>query len=112
MGAGAANTYMRLARKLQKAIEKQFGVKLLFNTAQWYSDTKQDIVCMYTVKRTEKSEKTGKYVNTELFTTYSQIQLVLWLRDYWYTLNGWEVPTDNAVWEAKKKEWEVKKKDG
>ena len=38
-------------------------------------------------------------VNIELFSTYSQLQLVLFLRDYWYTLNGWEVPQNNTVWE-------------
>lgn len=103
-----ASNYMKTARKLQMAINKKFKVKILFNTTQWYSDKKQDSINLYTVKRTDWDEDKHKYVNTDLFSTYSQIQLVLWLRDFWYELNGWEVPTDNPVWEQKKQEWKEK----
>ena len=37
-----------------------------------------------------------------MFSSASDIQIVKWLRDYWYTLNGWEVPTDDPVWEEAK----------
>jgi hypothetical protein len=30
------------------------------------------------------------------------IQIVLFLRDVWYTIQGEEIPTDNEMWEAVK----------
>ena len=94
--------YMAIARKLQSACNKKFGVKLLINTRQWYSKDKNSPVSYYTIMQVVDNNKTGKESTVELFKTYSQIQLVLWLRDYWYKLNGWEVPQDNEVWEEVK----------
>ena len=28
------------------------------------------------------------------------------MRDYWYELNGWETPTDNAMWQEIKNKYE------
>ncbi len=88
------------AKKLQSAINGRAGAKLLINTSQWYSTDKGRTVTIYTVRQSMPDEN-GEYKRTmELFKTYSQIQLVLWLRDYWYELNGWEVPHNNETWEA------------
>ena len=96
------------ARKLQSAINGLAGDKILLNSKQWYHKDRQKAVTQYIVLRTK--EENGKKVNEELFRTYSQIQMVLFLRDYWYILNGWEVPTDNLEWEEVKAEY-VRKKD-
>lgn len=100
--------YTAIARKLQSAINKLTGDKILFNSRQWYKEEQQRAVTQYIVLRVR--EESGKKVTEELFKTYSQIQLVLFMRDYWYTLNGWEVPTDNLEWEEVKAEY-VKKED-
>lgn len=95
-------SFAQLAKKLQQAINNSSaGAKLLINTSQWYSDDKKRPVTCYIVKQNMKDEK-GKNHGIELFKTYSHVQLVLWLRDYWYELNGWEVPHDNEVWEEVK----------
>jgi hypothetical protein len=92
------------AKKLQSAINQRTGAKLLINTNQWYSTDRGRTITSYVVKQstTAPGEKEYRH-NVELFRTYSQVQLVLWLRDYWYELNGWEVPTDNEEWEEVKR---------
>ena len=35
----------------------------------------------------------------EIFSTYSQLQVILFLRDLWYVWLGKEIPTDNQLWE-------------
>ena len=62
-------------------------------------------VNLYIIKQTLYDEDTGKKTYVELFSSCSEIQIVLWLRDYWYELNGWEVPTDNPVWLAEKQKY-------
>lgn len=95
--------FARLAKKLQSAINQRTGAKLLINTQQWYSEDKGRPVTSYVVKQSVVHEQ--RRITTELFRTYSQVQLVLWLRDYWYELNGWEVPADNETWEEVKKQY-------
>lgn len=98
----AVTKYVTVARKIQTACNKKFGVRLLINTRQWYSKEKDRAVTYYTVIRELDNKETGTVSNVELFKTYSQIQLILFLRDYWYTLNGWEVPHENEAWEEVK----------
>lgn len=89
--------FVKQAKKLQSAINRQAGAKILLYTQQWYSKDKDRPITCYVVKCAEDHK------TQELFRTYSAVQLVLWLRDYWYTFNGWEVPTDNEVWEEMKR---------
>lgn len=99
----AAN-YLRTAKRLQTACRKQFGAKLLINSKQWYSDDKDMAMTMYVIQQVIYTEdKKKRYI--ELFKTYSQVQLLLFMRDYWYKLNGWEVPTDNPIWEEVKRKY-------
>ena len=87
---------MTLVRKLQSACLLK-GEKLLLNSRQWYSKEQNRAITQYIILKS--TEENGKEINQELFKTYSQIQLVLFMRDYWYTLNNWELPTDNPEWE-------------
>lgn len=100
----AANKYMSIAKKLQAVCNKKFGIKLLINTRQWYSDKEQRAITQYTLVQVVSTEN-GKNSTITLFKTYSQIQLVLFLRDYWYNLNGWKIPEDNKEWKEAKKEY-------
>lgn len=109
----AVGKYLTTAKKLQIACRKRFGVRLLINTRQWFSEDKDRAITQYTLCQTvyhwedgeKKNKRPKRETNTELFRTYSQVQLVLFLRDYWYELNGWEVPHDNEVWEEIKAEY-------
>lgn len=95
-----------MIKKLQEAINTKFHERLLYNKTQWYSNTQDRPVTTYVIRKAVWSEEKGKNVNIELFKSTSQLQIVLFLRDYWYKLNGWEIPTDNEQWN------EVKKKQG
>ena len=93
----ASNTVM--IRKLQTALNRN-GDKILYSTTQFYSDKQDRPVTMYIVKRAVFDEEKGKSVNVELFKSTSQIQIVLFLRDLWYELQGMEIPKNNEVWNA------------
>lgn len=84
---------------LQRAINSK-GYKILYNTTQFYSDKQDRPVTMYLVKQAVYDDQTGKHKNVELFKSTSQIQIVLFLRDFWFEINGWEIPTDNKQWNA------------
>lgn len=105
---GTANPTM--IHRLQHAINNKFGSRILYNKHQWYSEDQDRPVTQHMIKQAVYDEKIKKYRNVELFSSYSQIQIVLWLRDYWYELNGWEVPTDNEMWNNAKRLYESKKK--
>lgn len=107
-----ATKYMSLAKKLQGACNRSFGVKLLINSKQWYSEDQGRAVTQYSIHQSVWNKEKQKDKNIELFKTYSQIQLLLFMRDYWYKLNGWEVPKDNEIWEEVKAKDAVRSKDG
>lgn len=92
-----------MIKKLQQALNAK-GCKLLYSTSQFYSQQQDRPVTMYVLKQAVWDEESGKNKNQELFKTMSQIQMVLFLRDMWYEVNGWEIPKDNEVWEQKKAE--------
>ena len=100
-----AGNFMKMAYKLQGAIKRQFNINLLINTTQWHHKDKDTFINVYTIKKSNWDVDKKKHSLVEIYHTYSQIQLVLWLRDYWYDLNGWEIPTDNETWENLKSEY-------
>ena len=106
-----SNTVM--IHKLQQAINAHGG-QLIYNKNQFWSDKQNRPVTLYSIKTTLYNEKTGRNSYKELFSSTSQIQIVLFLRDYWYELNGWEIPTDNELWNNAKehyKQRQAKRKD-
>lgn len=93
-------------KKLQKALNQR-GCRVLYSTSQFYSEAQQRPVTCYHIKQATYDSLTDKTVSKEIFKTYSQVQVLLFLRDMWYDLNGQEVPTDNEMWnQAKKKYYE------
>lgn len=92
-------------KKLQRAINEKYGEKILVNHNQFYSDTTNKVLEMIVIKKAIYDEEKGRNKNIELFSSTSDIQIVLWLRDYWYELNGWEVPIDNEEWQKAKQRY-------
>lgn len=92
-----------LIKKLQKAINLKSETKLLVNKTQLYHRDTGVITELLCVKKVlwDDEKQRNKYV--ELFHSPSDVQIVLYLRDYWYELNGWEIPTDNEEWNKAKK---------
>ena len=86
----------------QRAINTKFDYKLLLNKSQFYSDKTDGIIEMIVVKRAIFDEEKQKMKNIELFSSPSDVQIILYLRDLWYELNGWDVPTDNEIWNKAK----------
>lgn len=103
-------------KKLQKAINEKYDTKLLINKTQYYSKDADRPLELIVIKKAIWDEDKQKFKNVELFSSASDIQIVLWLRDYWYELNGWQVPTDNEEWNnaktAYQKRHEVKNNGG
>lgn len=96
----ASNSTM--IHKLQQAINQNFGEKILYNKTQFYSERQDRPVTLYILKKAVWDDERKRNKNIELFSTTSQIQTVLFLRDLWYELNEWEVPTDNEEWNKAK----------
>ena len=90
--------YLTKMSKLQKGINKKFDEKILINKTQFFSKQANKPITMYVIKKARYDAERDRMISDELFSTTSQIQAVLYLRDYWYKLNGYELPTDNAMW--------------
>lgn len=93
-------------KKLQKAINEKYDARILLNKTQFYSAKTDSPVELIVIKQAIWDSERQKYKNVELFSSSSDIQIVLWLRDYWYELNGWEIPTDNEEWIKAKTKYE------
>jgi len=63
-------------------------------------------VTKYCLRKADINYDTHRSDSTEIFSTYSQLQIILYLRDLWYTYLGKEIPTDNELWEN------IKARDG
>ena len=95
MPAGAQS---KTIRKLQRALEFE-GELILISTSQFYSIDKHTLVTRYHVKKQVQNEANkNKSTQIELFSSCSQIQITLFLRDYLFEVQGKEVPTDNEIW--------------
>lgn len=92
-------------RTLQRALELE-GELILISTSQFYSIDKHKVITRYHVKKQVQSEESkNKSTQVELFSSCSQIQITLFLRDYYYEVKGYEIPTDNEVWNQIKAEY-------
>lgn len=102
MPAGAQS---KTIQKLQRALEFE-GEWILISTSQFYSVDKHKFVTRYHVKKQMQSEENrNKSTQIELFSSCSQIQITLFLRDYLYEVQGKEIPTDNEIWNQAKAEY-------
>lgn len=88
-----------MIHNLQKALNLK-GMRIMYSTSQFYSEQQDRPVTIYHIKQAVYDSDKQKFVNQELFNSTSQIQIVLFLRDLWYTINGKELPTDNEKWNA------------
>lgn len=96
-----------MIHKLQAAINERFGAKLVISRNQWYSYKQDRPITTYVIKQAHRESNDGPVRYDELFRTTSKLQIVLYLRDYWYELNGWEVPTSNKEWQRLKEQRKI-----
>lgn len=97
----AAGGQSKTIRTLQKALIHE-GELIMITTSQFYSVDKHKVVTRYHIKQQVQSEQRNKSSMVELFSSCSQIQITLFLRDYYYEVTGQPVPHDNPIWEAAK----------
>ena len=92
----------RTIKKLQQALQFE-GELILITTTQFWSVDKHKTVTRYHIKKQiQSADEKNKSSQVELFSSCSQIQITLFLRDYYYEVKGYEIPHDNPVWEAAK----------
>ena len=91
-----------MIHKLQNAINSK-GYKLLYEKSQFYSDSEDRPITIYRISQAVKPVGVTGHKKEKLFESTSMIQIVLYLRDFWYTINNQEIPTDNETWENIKK---------
>ena len=94
-------------KRLKVAIRSKYDIKLLITTKEWFSEEKNVLMPYYTIYQYHYDPKTKKKSQEELFKCGSKIQVILFLRDYWYTLNNWEIPEDE-YWDKKKQRYKEK----
>ena len=73
-------------------------MRIMYTTSQFWSENENRPVTIYHIKQAVWNEDKEKFDNMELYKSTSQIQIVLYLRDLWYTINGKEVPQNNELW--------------
>ena len=98
----AAGAQSRAMKKLQQALTCE-GEIVLIATTQFYSLDKRKYVTKYHVKKQVfEPDSDRKSSVVELFSSCSQIQVTLFLRDYLYEIKGLPIPKDNPIWEEQK----------
>lgn len=90
-------------QKLQSALNAR-GEMILQRTTQFYSMKTNSPITIYYVEKAYWDEETQKTKKNELFHSTSQLQIILFLRDLLYISRGEELPTDNEIWNEKRKE--------
>lgn len=97
----------RLIKKLKIAIRQKANIKLLITTKEWFSEQKNVLMPYYIIYQYHYDPETKKAYQEELFRCGNKVQVLLFLRDYWYTLNGWEIP-NNDYWDEKKERYTIR----
>jgi hypothetical protein len=102
---------IKTIKKLQLAINMNCPFRILYTTSQFYSVAKQMPVTKYCLRKAELDYTENRSTSEEIFSTYSQLQIILYLRDLWYTWNNMELPTDNELWNGIKEREKINYKD-
>ena len=100
---------------LNKSINKlivalnQKGLMLMYNKKQ-FMGVEGKPHNLYTVTQAKWNDDKKKYGSVEVYKSTSTVRVVLFLRDLWFSVNGWDLPTDNELWnkirEDEKGKWE------
>lgn len=89
--------------KLQQALNAR-GEMILQRTTQFYSMKTNSPITIYYIEKAYWDEESHKTKKNELFHSTSQLQIILFLRDLLCISKGESLPTDNEIWNEKRKE--------
>jgi len=102
-----AKKYGPTIKKLQNAINGTGKMYLTVNKTQFFvPDSKKTCEIIFVKEAIQGKDGKVKYI--ERFSSGSDIAISLYLRDVWYELNGWELPTDNEYWNKVKEAYASK----
>jgi hypothetical protein len=88
--------YKETIFKLQRGInEGDFGFKLMYNQNQFYSPEKHKPITIHSIKMVKDNMERTKRNYIELFKSGTQLYVVFFLRNLWYTLNDKEIPVSD-----------------
>ena len=84
------------AKKLIAALGTK-GIRLTLSTKSFVGREGQTHD-MFSINKAVWDDDKEKYMHYELYHSVSPVRIVLFLRDMWYKENGWELPTDQELW--------------
>lgn len=90
------NSNSEMMRKLQIALNSK-GMRILCNRSQFYSEQQNRPVTIYKISQSVWNPATEKNRHEELFSSASQIQCVLFMRNLWFLIQGKEIPPTNKM---------------
>lgn len=90
------NSNKVMIHKLITAINRAGG-KILMDRVQFFSEEQNRPITIYKINEVMGKKRT-------LFETASQLQVVMFLRDYWFIVEGKELPTGQAEWNRIRKQ--------
>ena len=96
----------RSINKLVGALN-QNGYMILYNKKQ-FMGVEGKPHNLYTISQAVWNPDKHKYGSKEIYKSTSTVRIVLFLRDAWFRFKGWELPTDNEMWNKIREEekWE------
>jgi len=80
--------------KLQFALNAK-NMRIIVARSQFFSEKQNRPVTVYKISQSRAGETKSQHI--ELFSTASQIQVVLFLRNLWYAFNGNPIPPTNKI---------------
>ena len=93
-------------KMFQRAFDS-IGFPILYHTTQFYSTEQHRPVTQYHIKRVIIDSDTKRSSSEEIFSTYYQMYVILFLKDLWDYLNGRELDVSNEIWEEYKRKHDV-----
>lgn len=97
-----ATNLAQTAKKLIQALNSR-GYKLTFSTKQFIGKEGQPHN-MHSISKALWNEEKRRYSHEEIYSATSMVRIVLFLRDMWFTENGWDLPTDQEQWNTIREE--------
>ena len=105
-----ASNLIYTARKLIQALGTK-NIRLTMGTKQFIGRDGRPRN-LFVISEAVWNDERGRYTNVELYSTSSAVRIVLYLRDMWYKVNGWELPTDQEKWNKIRAELAGESNDG
>lgn len=99
-----ASRYQTMAKRLQAACNNNFDSRILISREQFYSMQQERPVTFFVITKAIPTGDNNRPRYIELFSSASEISIVKYMRDYWFDLNGWEIPKDKH-WEKEKERY-------